>query len=134
MHPAIIVDVANVMGSVPDGWWNDRLGAADRLLVRLAACALGGIPAEALELPEHTWFPRWSAVVEGAARDAGPQTGVEVVRADASGDDAIVDETRRLTGEGYAVTVVTSDRELRDRVMDAGASGVRGSRWLLDLL
>ena len=43
VHPAIVVDVANVMGSVPDGWWNDRLGAADRLLVRLAACALGGI-------------------------------------------------------------------------------------------
>ena len=28
----LLVDIANVMGSVPDGWWRDRAGAATRLL------------------------------------------------------------------------------------------------------
>lgn len=30
VRPAVIVDVANVVGSVPDGWWKDRAGAAER--------------------------------------------------------------------------------------------------------
>ncbi len=68
IRPAIVVDVANVVGSVPDGWWRDRAGAAGRLLSRIAALADGGLPGDALGLPEHTWFPEWAAVVEGQAR------------------------------------------------------------------
>ena len=68
IRPAIVVDVANVVGSVPDGWWRDRAGAAARLLKRVASLAAAGVPAEALGLPEHTWFPEWVAVVEGQAR------------------------------------------------------------------
>ena len=33
----LLVDVANVVGSRPDGWWRDRAGATSRLLDRLAA-------------------------------------------------------------------------------------------------
>jgi 8-oxo-dGTP diphosphatase len=55
------------------------------------------------------------------------------VRAEASGDDAIVVEAERLVAGGRQVTVVTSDRELAERVTDAGATA-RGARWLLDLL
>ena len=43
----IIVDVANVMGSRPDGWWRDRAGAAARLhaeVVRLAASGRAIVP------------------------------------------------------------------------------------------
>ena len=43
MEPLIVVDGANVVGSVPDGWWRDRRGAAERLrdaLVPLAALLL----------------------------------------------------------------------------------------------
>ena len=29
--PLVVVDGANVVGSVPDGWWRDRAGAARRL-------------------------------------------------------------------------------------------------------
>ena len=90
VRPAVIVDVANVMGSVPDGWWNDRSGAASRLIARIADLAVRGVPASALELPEHTWYPEWTAVVEGQARSAAEAAGVDVVRAEASGDDAIV--------------------------------------------
>jgi hypothetical protein len=37
MERLIIVDGANVVGSVPDGWWRDRAGAAARLRDALAA-------------------------------------------------------------------------------------------------
>ena len=133
IRPAIVVDVANVVGSVPDGWWRDRAGAAGRLLSRIAALADGGLPGDALGLPEHTWFPEWAAVVEGQARGVEAPDGLEVVRAEASGDDAIVATAERLVASDRSVTVVTSDRELSRRATDAGAD-VRGTRWLLDLL
>jgi 8-oxo-dGTP diphosphatase len=134
IRPSVIVDVANVMGAVPDGWWRDRAGAADRLIARIGALSEEGLPASALELPEQLWYPEWVAVVEGQARRAGAAaSGVEVVGAPASGDDTIAVEAARLVAEGRTVTVVTSDRELAGRVTGAGAA-VRGARWLLDLL
>ncbi|KRB37582.1 NUDIX domain-containing protein [Microbacterium sp. Root180] len=132
VRPAIVVDAANVVGSVPNGWWRDRPGAAAGLLSRVAATAVSGVPASALELPEHTWFPEWTVVLEGQARGADDVSGVDVVRAEASGDDAIVAEAERLVAAGRRVTVVTSDRELRERVTDA-AVDVRGPRWLQEL-
>ncbi|MCW3494808.1 NUDIX domain-containing protein [Microbacterium sp. SSM24] len=132
-RPAIVVDAANVVGSVADGWWRDRPGAAAGLLSRVAGAAETGILASALDLPEHTWFPEWSVVLEGQARAAGDVAGIDVVRAEASGDDAIVAETRRLVAAGRQVTVVTGDRELRQRVTDAAAH-VRGTRWLQELI
>lgn len=135
VRPAVVVDAANVVGSVPDGWWRDRAGAAARLIERIAALDATGVPAATLGLPEHTWFPEWTVVVEGQARDlvVRSDSAVEVVRAEASGDDRIVAEAERLVASGRTVTVVTSDRGLADRVTDAGAA-VHGARWLLDLL
>ncbi|WP_374977721.1 NUDIX domain-containing protein [Microbacterium trichothecenolyticum] len=133
VRPAIIVDIANVVGSVPDGWWRDRPGAASRLVARIAGLAARGVPASALELPEQTWYPEWTAVVEGQARRAEGARGVEIVRAEASGDDAIVVAAQQEVAAGRRVTVVTSDRALSERLTDAGAA-VRGARWLLDLL
>ena len=37
MARVLVVDAANVVGSVPDGWWRDRAGAAARLHAGLAA-------------------------------------------------------------------------------------------------
>jgi 8-oxo-dGTP diphosphatase len=138
VRPAVVVDAANVIGSVPDGWWRDRAGAAGRLIERIGRHAVDGIPAGLLDLPEHTWFPEWVVVVEGRAREiadsaAGEPRGVEVVRAPASGDDAIVAETARLVAAGRAVTVVTSDRALAARAAEAGGTS-RGARWLIDQL
>jgi hypothetical protein len=119
---------------VPDGWWRDRAGAADRLIARIAGLSAAGVPADSLGLPEHTWYPEWVAVVEGQARGAGAgAAGVAVVAAAASGDDTIAAEAARLVSSGRTVSVVTSDRELAGRVTDAGAA-VHGTRWLLDLL
>jgi 8-oxo-dGTP diphosphatase len=39
----IIVDGANVVGSRPDGWWRDRVGAAVRLRDQLEPLALDGL-------------------------------------------------------------------------------------------
>lgn len=134
VRPAVIVDAANVVGSVPDGWWRDRAGAAAGLIGRVAALDAIGVAASELELPEHTWFPEWTVVLEGQARAAVVDApSVEVTRAEASGDDAIVERAQAAVAAGRSATVVTSDRELARRVADAGATA-RGTRWLLDQL
>jgi 8-oxo-dGTP diphosphatase len=125
------VDVANVMGSRPDGWWRDRAGAAVRLHAELTALAASGRPV----LPGQTQPPEFVMVLEGAARAAAARVGaaddrVRVVRADGSGDDAIVALVRELPGRRV---VVTADRELRRRCEAAGAE-VAGPGWLLGLL
>ncbi|MFG6446089.1 NUDIX domain-containing protein [Microbacterium sp. P07] len=132
-RPVVVVDVANVMGSVPDGWWRDRAGAADRLLERIGTLAASGVPASALSLGGTRWFTPFVAVVEGQAKavDADPE-GVVIVRAAASGDDEIVAQTGALADPTAAV-VVTSDRGLAERVRALGAT-VHGAGWLLDLL
>jgi len=153
--PHIVVDAANVVGSVPDGWWKDRAGAATRLLGSVAALAEAGLPAEALELPFDRWWPRWTVVLEGEARGAGADVGsgsgssseqktsgadarpddscsVDVVRAPGSGDDAIVEAVRAAVDAGHGpVVVVTADRGLRSRVEALGAD-VHGPAWLRD--
>lgn len=134
VRPAIVVDAANVVGSVPDGWWRDRAGAAARLIDDVARLMRRGVDAAALGLAESTWFPEASVVVEGQAKAVtGGDQRVMIVRAAASGDDAIVDEARRLVGEGRRVSVVTSDRELTDRCTAEGAT-VHGARWLREML
>ncbi|GAB3808188.1 hypothetical protein GCM10027605_40090 [Micromonospora zhanjiangensis] len=68
-------------------------------------------------------------VVEGAARRTAPVDGVRVVRADSSGDDAIVELVGAEPAGRRRVVVVTADRELRRRVTELGAE-VRGPTWL----
>jgi hypothetical protein len=111
----VVVDAANVVGSVPDGWWRDRRGAAERLRDRLAA---DGVPGRAgpVEIV---------LVVEGAARGVESVPGVRVESAPGSGDDRIV-ELVAEAGE-RPVLVVTADRELRRRVEELGAE-VAGPR------
>ncbi|WP_054683751.1 NUDIX domain-containing protein [Microbacterium sp. No. 7] len=133
VRPAIVVDAANVVGSVPDGWWRDRAGAAGRLLASLAAFAEQGTDARVLGLPATTWFPRIHVVVEGEARGVDDVSGIDVVRAPGHGDDAIVATAQALAAEGSAVTVVTSDRGLSERAEHAGST-VRSVSWLRDQL
>ena len=134
-HPAtIIVDVANVMGSRPDGWWRDRAAAAARLHAEITALAAEGTAGGPPVLPGETGPPQFVMVLEGAARPAagriGPADRVRVVQADGSGDDAIAALARELPGRRF---VVTADRELRRRCEAAGAT-VLGPGWLLGLL
>ncbi|PRB65677.1 NUDIX domain-containing protein [Microbacterium sp. MYb45] len=132
VRPVVVVDAANVVGSVPDGWWKDRAGAAERLRDELAGLTL---PAADLELDGDRWFPDVSMVVEGQARGIESDSSmVAVVRAEAGGDDAIVAEVERRIAERRFVVGVTSDRGLRERVDRAGAHLVRSAGWLRDLI
>ena len=132
VRPAVVVDAANVVGSVPDGWWKDRAGAAARLRARLEGLA---VPADDLDLGGDEWFPEVSMVVEGQARGVDDDaSAVAVIRAEAAGDDAIVAEVERRVAGAETVIAVTSDRELRDRVERAGAGQVRSAGWLLETL
>jgi hypothetical protein len=117
--PLLVVDGANVVGSVPDGWWRDRAGAAVRLRDRLVGITSAGLP----ELPAGAGLPgpvEVVLVVEGRARDIPEAGGVRVERAPASGDDTIVALVRDA-GPGRRIVVVTADRELRRRVTALGA-------------
>ncbi|MGG7570881.1 NTP pyrophosphohydrolase [Streptomyces sirii] len=114
MDSLVIVDAANVVGSVPDGWWRDRHAAAERLRDALPGIATAGLPGLA-EPPLEMVL-----VVEGAARGVTSIEGVRVVPSPGSGDDRIValvaDE-----GDGRDCLVVTADRGLRERVQALGA-------------
>jgi hypothetical protein len=114
MTPLVIIDAANVVGSVPDGWWRDRFGATERLRDKLAALPSQGVAG--LEPPLDVVM-----VVEGKARNVPASETIRVVPAEGSGDDAIVDLVRSECTDRDCV-VVTADRGLRSRVTELGAS------------
>ncbi|OII61645.1 NTP pyrophosphohydrolase [Streptomyces sp. CC53] len=113
LPPLLVVDAANVVGSVPDGWWRDRRGATERLRDSLTGLAEEGLPG-LLPGPVEIVL-----VVEGRARGVEPVAGVRVVAAPGSGDDAIVGLAAEAGGR--RCLVVTADRALRERVARHGA-------------
>ncbi|MFC9687527.1 hypothetical protein ACFTSF_03240 [Kribbella sp. NPDC056951] len=120
----IVVDAANVIGSRPDGWWRDRPGAARRLLLKLA------------DLQQTLPGTTIAVILEGAARkalDGDPLdlAPLRVILAPASGDDKITEVTADYLSPTTppAVTVVTADRGLRQRVQPLGAT-TTGPSWL----
>ena len=115
----VVIDAANVVGSVPDGWWRDRAGATAALRDRLDPDAVHKLVGGA-DPPELV------LVVEGRARGVPGTAQVRVVAAPGSGDDAIVG---LVADEGVdrPCVVVTADRELIGRVTALGA-GVLGPR------
>jgi hypothetical protein len=115
----LVVDAANVVGSVPDGWWRDRAGATARLRDALARLAGAGIPEAGLPGPLDLVL-----VVEGKARAVTPVEGVRVVPAPGSGDDAIVEVVAQAAAAGRDVVVATADRGLIARVTALGATVV----------
>ncbi|RBY90862.1 hypothetical protein [Blastococcus sp. TF02A-26] len=122
----LLVDVANVLGARPDGWWRDRAGATARLLARFAA-----LPGTTVPGPDGgpLTCTGLTAVVEGAARDVTGPPGVRLVRATGSGDDALAAEAQAAAGP---LLVVTADRGLRARLPPGTA--VAGPGWLLGVL
>jgi predicted RNA-binding protein with PIN domain len=122
MEPLIVVDGANVVGSVPDGWWRDRAGAAARLHGRLAVA--------------DTSYDEIVLVLEGQAKGGVPKgrdAHLRTVHASRDGDSAITDEARAFRERGDDVVVITADRGLRQRVEALGCRTMSPS-WLLDLL
>lgn len=125
--PLLVVDGANVVGSVPDGWWRDRRGAAERLRDALVPLAAAGLPAA-------SGAPDWAVgnpldivlVVEGAAHGVSSVPGVRVESAPGSGDDLITAITSEACGADpdRPCLVATADRELRERIRAVGATYV----------
>ena len=122
----LLVDVANTVGSRPDGWWRDRAGATTRLLDRLAP-----LVGAQLTGPDGAPVPVVAlvAVVEGQARDVDAPAGVRLVRAPGNGDDALAAVAAELAEGDDDLLVVTADRGLRDRL--PVTARVTGPGWLL---
>ncbi|GAA5128965.1 hypothetical protein GCM10023339_57550 [Alloalcanivorax gelatiniphagus] len=117
---SLIVDGANVVGSVPDGWWKDRAGAARRLHERL--------------LVADTAYDEIVLVLEGQAKGgvrAGRDAHVRTVHASRDGDAEIRAQARLAAEAGRRVVVVTADRALAANVSPAQ---VLSPSWLLDQL
>jgi uncharacterized protein YaiI (UPF0178 family) len=111
MAPTVwLVDVMNVVGSRPDGWWRDRKAAMAKVVAALndfshstpdsVVAVLDGRPFE-LEAPE-----------------------VEVVFAPGGPNAADAEILRLLALQDGNCTVVTSDRDLGDRASALGAKVV----------
>jgi predicted RNA-binding protein with PIN domain len=109
-----VVDGMNVIGAQADGWWRDRDGAVRRLLGRLQDAAarsgdeitlvLDGRPLADLPEGEHGGVAvRYS---RRSGRNAADDRIVELV--DAADDPSVL-------------CVVTSDRDLVDRITRRGA-------------
>ena len=119
----LVVDAMNVIGSRPDGWWRDRDAAARRLIARLQRLAL----ADRREI---------TVVLDGRPLPdlpEGEHAGVSVLYAARAGRDAADDRIVELVAsdpDPTSVAVVTSDRELAERVREMGAA-VQGAGELL---
>ena len=118
----LLIDAANVVGSRPTGWWRDRAGAARAFVEQVT----GAVGSGRLPVPVVV-------VLEGKARggvQAGVADEVTVLHAAGSGDDMLIDVA---SGACDLVTLVTADRELRQRAVALGAKVV-GPGWLLERL
>ena len=122
--PLVVVDAANTVGSVPDGWWRDRHGATERLRDALVLLADRGLPGQD-DVPDWARHPALDVllVVEGAARRVPAVPGVRVAAADGSGDDLMVELVAAAHRDmpDRPVLLVTADRALRARAREHGA-------------
>jgi predicted RNA-binding protein with PIN domain len=115
--PHVVVDGMNVIGSRPDGWWRDRAGATRRLLARLQAL-------------HRVTGDRVTLVLDGRPLPDVPEgdhDGVQVLYARRGGRDAADDRLVEFLGDVDDlgdVSVVTSDRGLRARARELGATVV----------
>lgn len=118
MTTTLVVDGANVVGAVPDGWWKDRAAAARRLHERLLVADMS--------------YDVIVLVLEGQAKGgvrAGRDAHVMTVHAPKDGDSTIRAQVVAARERGDVVTVVTADRALSANVAPAL---VLSPRWLLD--
>ena len=120
-----VIDGNNVFGSRPDGWWNDRSGAAGRLAQRVA---------EWCRTHDDRVTLVFDAPVDGATLElAGGNLAIEVAKR--RGRDAADDRIVELVGDVQGVEevlVVTSDNGLRRRL--EGRASVLGAGRFLERL
>jgi predicted RNA-binding protein with PIN domain len=113
-----LVDGMNVVGSRPDGWWRDRVGAMRRLV--------GELEAFAGETGDEV-----AVVFDGRPFELEPGGRVEVGFAPGgpnAADHAIAERVEK-DPDATSITVVTSDHELVERVRAAGADVVKSGAF-----
>lgn len=115
----LVVDVANTMGSRPDGWWRDRALGAQRLVDDLTS--LVGMATT----PDGQLVSLISAIVEGSASPVVSPDPAVLVTAAPTADEHIAGTV------GPGDLVVTADAELRAAAQERGAE-VIGPGWVLD--
>ena len=122
-----VVDAMNVIGSRPDGWWHDRIGAVEHLGARLDhwAEARGERVTVMLEGPPRRLPVLERVVVEWPPRAGANSADAEIVRRlpdwlAVAGAARAGEEAR--PSPGGEVVVVTSDRDLAAQVREAGAA------------
>jgi predicted RNA-binding protein with PIN domain len=122
-----VIDGNNVFGSRPDGWWNDRSGAARRLAQRVAEWS------RTHDDPVTLVF---DAPVDGATLElAGGNLMIEQAtrRGRNAADDRIVEIVDEMPADDdQLATVVTSDGGLRRRL--EGRARLIGAGRFLELL
>jgi uncharacterized protein YaiI (UPF0178 family) len=118
-----VVDAMNVIGSRPDRWWNDP----DKAMRRLA---------ESLETFARATGDEVTVVFDRAP-DPLPETNlVTIVTASRRGRNAADHEIVDLIAaddDARSLRVVTSDRELAQRVADLGAAVTPSGRFRREL-
>jgi predicted RNA-binding protein with PIN domain len=123
-----LIDGNNVFGSRPDGWWNDRSGAARRFAQRVA---------EWCRTHDDDVTIVFDAPVADATFEvAGGNLGIVEAprRGRDAADDHIVDLVDDLLADGVdeQVRVITSDHGLRARLpAEAQVIGSGGFRELI---
>jgi predicted RNA-binding protein with PIN domain len=113
-----MVDGMNVVGSRPDGWWRDRRAAMTRLVSLLR------------DFADETGDPL-TVVFDGRPFDLSAES-VQVEFATGRGPNAADHDIAARVEQDpdpQSITVVTSDRELADRVSGAGASVMGASAF-----
>jgi predicted RNA-binding protein with PIN domain len=108
-----LVDGMNVIGSRPDGWWNDPDEAVREMIRELGSFAASTGDKVVVV------FDRRPADIEPGRRD-DIQIGFASRRGRNAADDDIV-EMVVADDDPRSLTVVTSDRHLAQRVRELGA-------------
>ncbi len=120
-----IIDGNNVFGSRPDGWWNDRDGAANRFAQRVAEwCRTHGDDVTIV----------FDAPVSQATLDVAGGN-LEIVEAPRRGRNAADDHIVELVdmeadGPNRDLRIVTSDRGLRRR-LPRSVEAIGSGRFLM---
>jgi predicted RNA-binding protein with PIN domain len=116
----LIVDGMNVIGSRPDGWWNDPDRAVRRFIEELDRFAASNGEQVTVVFDRH---PR--------DLSAGRHGSVDVAFASRRGRNAADHDIAALVAgdpSPRTITVVTSDVELARRLQELGAD-VRSAGW-----
>jgi predicted RNA-binding protein with PIN domain len=118
-----VVDAMNVIGSRPDGWWNDPDKAMRNFAATLDDFAAGEGDV--------------TVVFDRAPADLPHTRLVRVMTASRRGRNAADYEIEQLVEsdrDPASIRVVTSDRRLADRITELGASVLSSGRFraLLD--